>query len=92
MYDASNLAYNWTVSAGEILQGQGTSIISVSTEKLSGINIIATVAINGLPKGCEGTESGAAAVASECRLPIQIDDYERISFREEKIKLDALAA
>jgi len=41
--------YLWSTEAGEIVSGQGTSVISV---KVSGGTLAATVEIKGLPEGC----------------------------------------
>ena len=48
-----NVTYNWTVSAGTISSGQGTSSITVDTTGQAGHNITATVEIGGLPPECD---------------------------------------
>ena len=49
---SDKLNYNWTVSAGTISSGQGTSQIIV--EASSGDVVKAIVIVGGLPKGCPG--------------------------------------
>lgn len=55
------LSYNWTVSAGEITEGQGTSQIKVSTKGIGGQTITATVEVSAEP-GCGKTSSCSTAV------------------------------
>lgn len=49
------LTYNWTVSAGTIVEGQGTNGISVKAAK--GDVVTASVEIGGLPAGCGNVAS-----------------------------------
>src|SRR6185436_4237485 len=44
----ANVTYNWSVSAGTISSGQGTSSISVDTAGLGGQTVTATVELGGL--------------------------------------------
>jgi hypothetical protein len=44
------LSYNWSVSSGEIIEGQGTATIKVRGTAES---ITATVEVNGFPVDCE---------------------------------------
>jgi len=46
------LDYVWAVSAGTILEGQGTATIKVDMSSMGGQAITATVTIYGLPKSC----------------------------------------
>jgi hypothetical protein len=55
------LSYNWTVSAGEIIEGQGTSAIKVRTNGLAGQSVTATVEVS-LDPGCARTSSCTTAV------------------------------
>jgi hypothetical protein len=57
------IKYNWSISAGEIEDGQGTSaIILRTTKEMNGSNVTATVEIDGLPEGCAKTASETAGV------------------------------
>jgi hypothetical protein len=51
------LKYKWQVSAGKIIDGQGTPVISVDTSGTEGQTITATVEVDGLPPECERTDS-----------------------------------
>ena len=56
-------AYNWTVSSGSIVSGQGTSMITVDPGPKAGM-CTATVEIGGLPAQCNKTASATAEVLS----------------------------
>ncbi len=49
-------SYNWTIAEGRIIQGQGTSSITVDTVGF-GRTFTATVRISGLDQGCPTTAS-----------------------------------
>ena len=86
-----NVTYNWTVSAGTISNGQGTSSITVDTTGQAGQNITATVEIGGLPPECDRTRSCTFSVAGlppECR---KFDSYTDLRFNDEKARLDNFA-
>jgi hypothetical protein len=57
-----NLTYNWMISSGTIVQGQGTSGISVNTKCLGGQTVTATVEIGGLSKDCSNTSSSTTSI------------------------------
>jgi hypothetical protein len=77
--------YNWTVSAGTISSGQGTSSITVDTTGLPGnSSVTATVDVGGYDRSC----------TTGLRLDAQartIDEYGNIRFNDEKARLDNLA-
>lgn len=56
--DNEKYVYRWTVSQGEIVEGQGTNHIKVKVEG-GGFIVTATVEIDGLPSGCERTSSAS---------------------------------
>jgi hypothetical protein len=57
-----NPTYNWTLSAGKIVNGQSTQKIYVETAGLGGQQITATVKIGGIPPACEMMRSNTAQV------------------------------
>lgn len=57
--------YNWTVSAGTISSGQGTSAIVVDTTGTGGQTITATVDVGGFPRECSTAESCTTSVAEK---------------------------
>lgn len=56
-----SVTYNWTVSAGTITSGQGTSVITVEVES-NDENCTATVEIGGLPRECSSTGSATVSI------------------------------
>ena len=81
--------YNWTVSAGTISSGQGTSVITVDTAEAGGMTITATVDVGGYDRSC--------STASSCTINVlkkssKIAEYGKVSPAEEKAFLDKYAA
>jgi hypothetical protein len=59
--------YEWQVSAGRILSGQGTDSVEVDTTGLApGSDLIANVKVDGLYESCENTASLKVSVSSDC--------------------------
>lgn len=54
---SGNYTYNWSVSAGSISSGQGTSSITVDTKGQADNSITATVELSGAPRDCSSTQS-----------------------------------
>jgi hypothetical protein len=84
--------YNWSVSAGTISSGQGTSTITVDTANLAGQSVTATVSIGGADPSCTGT---TASCTTSIRPPAptarKFDEYGNIRFNDEKARLDNFA-
>ena len=80
-------AYNWTVSAGTIIEGQGTNTIKVNTTGLAGETIHATLAMPGY---------GSLLCSAGCRVSIPVpritsrrfDEFPDIQRNDEKARLD----
>jgi len=79
-------AYNWTVSAGTIVSGQGTDTIKVDTTGLAGQTIRASLSMGGYNLDC------AADCAVTMPLPKLVgrrfDEFPDISRNDEKARLD----
>jgi hypothetical protein len=80
--------YNWTVSAGTIISGQGTPSIQVETYGLAGQSITATLSVEGYKLNCNAT----------CTVQIprkisstMVDYYPPIRLNDEKARLDNFA-
>lgn len=79
-----DVTYNWSVSAGTIESGQGTSSIVVRTTKeMENSNVTATVQLGGTSPGCncdtEKSDTGSVAGLPKAQLvdsfgPLQDDD------------------
>jgi hypothetical protein len=84
--------YNWSVSAGTITSGQGTSSITVDTANLGGQTVTATVEFGGYAPACSRTASCSTQVKAPVEiLPIKFDEYGDIKFNDEKARLDNFA-
>jgi hypothetical protein len=83
--------FNWSVSAGTISSGQGTSTITVDTAGTAGQSVTATVTIGGVDPSCNATASCTTGVKPEQRGPMKFDEYGNIRFNDEKARLDNYA-
>jgi len=88
---SANVTYNWSVSAGTISSGQGTSTITVDTAGLGGQTVTATVELGGLDPACTRTASCSTAVKAPPALAVKFDEYGNIKFNDEKARLDNYA-
>ena len=78
--------YNWTISAGTIIEGQGTPTIKVDTTGLAGQTVRATLSMGGYPLDC--SDSCAVQIPipeAKCR---KFDEFPDISRNDEKARLD----
>jgi hypothetical protein len=83
--------FNWTVSAGTISSGQGTSSITVDTTGVSGgTTITATVDVGGYGRECS-TSSSCTVNFPRVAVARKIDEYGNIRFNDEKARLDNFA-
>ncbi len=62
----AKVSFFWTISAGEIVSGQGTNAIQIKTDNLGGEYVTATVEIKGLNATCPTIKSESFAVKSGC--------------------------
>ena len=84
-----NPVYNWSVSAGRIIEGQGTSTIKVDTTGLGGQSVRATLSMGGYTLEC----------AADCAVTIPLprlysrkfDEFPDIQRNDEKARLDNFA-
>jgi hypothetical protein len=87
---SGDVTYSWSVSAGEIISGQGTPSIRVqTTPDMAGRNVTATVTIGGLDPNCNcaTTESETAGVATVPR-PDLVDEFGRAVDDDIKARVD----
>src|SRR6185503_19074391 len=80
--------YNWTVSAGRIVSGQGTESISVDTAGLAGQTIRATLDVGGFGQPCPA--SCTVSIPIDIK-PRKFDEYYDIARNDEKARLDNYA-
>jgi len=78
--------YNWTVSAGTIIEGQGTSSIKVDTTGLAGQTVKAMLSMGGYNLDCSASCAVSISVPpAKCRT---FDEFPDISRNDEKARLD----
>jgi hypothetical protein len=87
----ATVTYNWTVSAGTISSGQGTSSITVDTAGIGGQSVTATVELGGLDPSCSRTASCTTGVEVPPQTCRKFDEYSDLRFNDEKARLDNLA-
>ena len=80
--------YNWTISAGRIISGQGTPSITVDTTGLAGQTVRATVDIGGFGMPCPAICAVAIPIVNK---PHKFDEYYDIARNDEKARLDNYA-
>ena len=88
--EESNIEYNWTVSRGYIIEGQGTSKIKllVMPENF-GENVIITLKLEGFPENCTGDVSEAVSVIPQPNSE-PFSRYGKVSANDEKAQIDNL--
>jgi len=80
--------YNWTISAGRITSGQGTTSITVDTTGLAGQTIRATLDVEGYGMPCPASCSVSLPIDIK---PRKFDEYYDIARNDEKARLDNYA-
>ena len=84
--------FRWWVSVGTITKGEGTGEITLDTTGLGGQVVTVTVELVGAPVGCQSTVSKTINISPQpptCGRPF--DQYGRITFEDEKARLDNFA-
>lgn len=79
--------YNWTVSAGTITSGQGTSSITVDTEGIGGQSATATVDVGGYERTCSTSSSSTSAVTKSAPA-VKFAEYVTPDLSANKAQLD----
>lgn len=83
-----NPQYVWSVSSGEIVEGQGTETLTVLITSDS--TVTATVDVKGLPEGCANTDSESAPMGCLRSSPSMFDEFEISSKNPGSERLDSL--
>jgi hypothetical protein len=89
---AAQTEFQWEISVGTILSGQGTPQLTVDTTGLGGQLVTAKVSIGGLATACSVEASHSYPIPFPppiCGLPF--DQYGRINFEDEQARLDNFA-
>jgi hypothetical protein len=80
--------YNWTVSAGTISSGQGTSSITVDTTGVGGQTVTATVDVGGFDRACSTSSSCTASVTKKAAPAVKFGEYVTADLSANKAQLD----
>lgn len=88
---SAKVTFNWTVSAGNIIEGQGTAAITVDKTGFGGQPFTATVEVGGLPKDCPNLASCSTPIVDPPLLARKFDEYGDLSWAEERSRLDKFA-
>ncbi|HVS22054.1 MAG TPA: hypothetical protein VHD88_09420 [Pyrinomonadaceae bacterium] len=81
-------SYNWTISAGRIISGQGTPSITVDTTGLGGQSVRANLEVGGYGMRCPASCATSIPIVSK---PRKFDEYYDIARNDEKARLDNYA-
>lgn len=85
----SSPGYNWTVSAGTIIDGQGTDTIKVDTKGLAGQTVRATLSMGGYTLECSA--DCAVTIPLPKLYSHKFDEFPDIARNDEKARLDNFA-
>lgn len=80
--------YNWVISAGKIISGQGTPTVTVDTAGLAGQPISATVEVAGYNLECRATCQASVPAQPN---PTKFDEIGEVARDDEKARLDTFA-
>src|SRR5438105_5187087 len=80
--------FNWTISAGHIISGQGTPSITVDTTGMAGQTIRATLDVGGFGMPCPASCAVSIPITNK---PRKFDEYYDIARNDEKARLDNYA-
>jgi hypothetical protein len=83
--------YNWEVSTGRIIQGQGTASIKLDMTGFGGYSPTATVTISGYDSDCSKTASCSLLIEHWDLRPKKFDSYGALPHKEELSRLNAFA-
>jgi hypothetical protein len=81
-------SFNWTISAGRIISGQGSPSITVDTTGLAGQTVRATLDVGGFGMPCPASCAVAIPIVNK---PRKFDEYYDIARNDEKARLDNYA-
>jgi hypothetical protein len=80
--------FNWTVSAGTISSGQGTSSITVDTTGVGGQTVTATVDVGGYSRDCSTSSSCTTSVGKKGAPAVKFGEYVTPDLSANKAQLD----
>ena len=87
--ESGKLSFDWQITTGKIIEGQGTSTITVLKNDVTE-NLTATVKIKGLPEGCPNTDSETYLVEPPRRVAVLNDEFGSVPNGEIRYRMDTL--
>jgi hypothetical protein len=84
------VSYNWTVTCGTIISGQGSPTITIDNTGCAGRTVTANVEIGGLRPECPSTAQAAYEVKRPI-TPIKVSEFPGTNVNKDKAFLDELA-
>ena len=87
------ISFEWTVANGQIVAGQGTSLIKVIATPVN-LTVTASVKLIGAPPECTGTTASISYIDERGMVPPAkvIEEFGNISFKATKTRLDSYAS
>jgi hypothetical protein len=85
----AGMSYNWTVSCGTIVSGQGSPTITVDNSNCAGRSVTATLEMGGLAPECPPSKSFSYSVVANPERK-KIDEFSNIQRNDDKARLDNL--
>lgn len=82
-----SVTYDWSVDKGTIIEGQGTPVITVSTDGLEDTTVTATVNVGNLCENCPASDSETGVVAPLPK-PVPIDEFGPLANDDVRNRLD----
>jgi hypothetical protein len=83
--------FQWQLSGGTIVAGEGTASITVDTAGLGGRTIDVTVSVSGISTTCSTSVTQSVAIFLEPPCGLAFDEFSDIDFEDEKARLDNFA-
>jgi len=80
-------AFKWTISAGTIMEGDGTGRITVETAGLGGQDVTATLEVSGISTACATVVSKTVSIVPGPACGKPLDEYGDIKFNDENARL-----
>jgi hypothetical protein len=85
---AAKLSFNWTVSLGKIISGQGTASIIIDNTEIRRQSFTATVEVVGFPKEC-GNKASCSIIVCPGPAARKFDEYGDLTWAEEQARIKA---
>jgi hypothetical protein len=88
------LVYQWSISEGNIVSGQGTRKVVVdlsTTSKRTVHSVTITVKVTGLPPECGQQVTSSLKIDPDCVAPAKYDEYGDLSVKDEYSHLERVA-